>query len=180
MPRYFIELSYKGTAFQGFQIQDKGITVQGEVNKTLQTYYRQPVQTTTSSRTDSGVHARQNFLHFDADFPIRQKDLFHLNCIIHPDIVFQNIYTCKADAHCRFDALSRSYSYFLERKKEPFLQELRYYFPFSLNPGILKETADIIQRTRNFQSFAKRNSDVTNYECHIYSSEWIVDEEKNL
>jgi tRNA pseudouridine38-40 synthase len=70
MPRYFIELSYKGTAYSGFQIQENSITIQSELEKALQIFFKKPFVLTGASRTDSGVHALQNFFHFDTDQPL--------------------------------------------------------------------------------------------------------------
>ena len=67
MARYFIEVAYKGTAYAGFQIQQNANTIQAEVEKALHIYYRQLFELTGSSRTDAGVHAQQNYFHFDTD-----------------------------------------------------------------------------------------------------------------
>ena len=67
MSRYFLKLSYKGTAYNGFQIQQNAITVQSEIEKVLEIFYKEKISLTGSSRTDAGVHALENFFHFDTD-----------------------------------------------------------------------------------------------------------------
>jgi len=112
MPRYFIEVSYKGTAYSGFQIQQNSITIQSEVEKALQIYFKKPFSLTGSSRTDAGVHALQNYFHFDSEQSLENnevsslsKDLknasYHLNAILPKDIVVKRIFQVDVNAHCR-------------------------------------------------------------------------------
>ncbi len=174
MPRYYLELSYKGDRYAGFQVQENANTVQAEVEKALGIYFRSSFSLTGSSRTDAGVHARQNFFHFDkeglaADW---KKAVYHLNAILPEDIAIREIREVAADAHCRFDALSRSYEYKLYRFKDPFLADRAYYFPYKIDMSLLQEAAAIVLENRYFEAFAKRNSQVHTYECSIYSSEW--------
>src|ERR1051326_3616163 len=105
MARYFIEVAYKGTNYSGFQIQENAATIQSEVEKAFQTLHRLPVQLTGSSRTDAGVHALQNFFHFDFEGTIHPQAVYKLNAILPNDIVVKNIYAMPADAHSRFDAI---------------------------------------------------------------------------
>ena len=100
MARYFIEVAYLGTSFNGFQIQDNQLTVQGEVNRALSLILKQEIQTTTSSRTDAGVHAYQNFLHFDTEKPLTNKTIYSMNAIVHKDLVVKNIYA--VELYCLF------------------------------------------------------------------------------
>ena len=109
MPRYFLEVAYKGTNYSGFQIQDNAGSIQLEVEKALAVFFRQPIGLTGSSRTDGGVHALQNYFHFDYQKIIDPKALYNINAILPDDIVVQKIFNVADDAHCRFDALSREY-----------------------------------------------------------------------
>src|SRR6476469_5791272 len=112
MPRYFIEVSYKGTAYAGFQVQDNANTIQAECEKAFGIYYRCAFSFTGSSRTDAGVHARQNYFHTDSeviDIEKAEKAVYHINAILPSDIVLLSIKAVREGAHCRFDALSRSY-----------------------------------------------------------------------
>ncbi|HQW47511.1 MAG TPA: tRNA pseudouridine(38-40) synthase TruA, partial [Chitinophagaceae bacterium] len=107
MPRYFIEVAYKGTHFKGFQSQIAVNSIQGEINKALQTLFKIPIATTTSSRTDAGVHALQNFLHFDTDIQLPSSFIYNLNSIISQDILVKSIKPVQDQAHARFDAIMR-------------------------------------------------------------------------
>ena len=116
MPRYFIEVAYNGARYSGFQIQQNANSVQAEVEKALKIYYRHDFSLTGSSRTDAGVHAKQNFFHFDSELPLSDSS-YHLNAILPPDIVIKKLYAVADDIHCRFSALSRQYCYYVYQKK---------------------------------------------------------------
>ncbi len=177
MPRFFIEVAYKGTNYGGFQKQDNAVTIQSEVEKALKIYFRQDFVLTGSSRTDAGVHARQNFFHFDSDFVQLQEDkskiLYHLNAILPPDIVARSLFPVQAEAHCRFDAVSRTYHYSLYQGKDPFLADTAYYYPYKINREILHGVATELCHHTDFQTFSKKHTQVFTYQCRIMSSEWI-------
>jgi tRNA pseudouridine38-40 synthase len=188
MPRYFIEVSYKGTAYSGFQIQQNSITIQSEVEKALQIYFKKPFSLTGSSRTDAGVHALQNYFHFDSEQSLENnevsslsKDLknasYHLNAILPKDIVVKRIFQVDVNAHCRFDAISREYKYYIYWNKDPFLQDRAYYFPYHIDKEKLKEAAAVLLKYTDFTSFSKRNTQVNNFICTIQQSDWLVQDE---
>ena len=123
--RYFIETSYKGTAYSGFQVQQNSNTIQAEIEKALIVFFKQSFSLTGSSRTDAGVHALQNYFHFDIekelahDFKGREKSselleleksTYHLNAILPSDIVIKRIFRVADDAHCRFDAAAYAHT----------------------------------------------------------------------
>ena len=174
MPRYFIELSYKGTNYSGFQKQENSNSIQAEVEKAFSTFFRKPFELTGSSRTDAGVHALQNYFHVDVEIAasILQSGIYHLNAILPPDITIQSIKQVKAEAHCRFDACHRLYRYRIYRRKDPFLQDTAYFFPYKLNEDILQLCAAELQSHTDFESFSKRNSQVFTYNCDIQHSQW--------
>lgn len=173
MNRYFLEVSYKGARYAGFQVQDNATTIQYEVEKVLATLFRQPVSLTGSSRTDSGVHARQNYFHFDMEINIPQKVVYNLNAMLPPDIAVNRLVPVKEDAHCRFDALAREYEYFIYQSKAPFLNDRAYFFPFTLDLPAMQAAAGMIMEYTDFTSFAKRNSQVRTHNCTILHSEWV-------
>jgi len=176
MSRFFIEVSYKGTRYSGFQVQQNAISVQAELEKALAIYFRETIELTGSSRTDAGVHARQNFFHFDMDKEegVVYKSAYHINSILPNDIAVNSITKVKDDAHCRFDALSRMYQYTLYNKKDPFLKDVAYYYPYSLDLEQLNIAADIIKHTEDFETFCKRNVQVHTYKCKIEESIWTM------
>lgn len=172
MPRYFIEVAYKGTHFKGFQIQDHERTIQGELNRALSVLLKTDIQTTTSSRTDAGVHAHQNFLHVDTDFNYLQDKTYNINAILPQDMVVTGIYPVQDNAHSRFDAKARRYTYYLTRHKNPFLQETAYYFPFTIDLELMNECCQLILSNTDFTSFSKKHTDVSNFNCQIMHAQW--------
>src|SRR5579872_1749356 len=173
MPRYFLELAYKGNHYSGFQIQRNANSIQQEVGKALEIFFRQQFILTGSSRTDGGVHALQNFFHFDYEGVIEKRVLYNLNAILPPDISITGAYPVAADAHCRFDAVSREYRYYIYRKKNPFLTDRAYFFPYTLDREKLEAAAFLVPQFREFVSFAKRNSQAKTYDCTIMQSRWL-------
>ncbi len=180
MPRYFIELTYKGTVFSGFQIQNNAFTIQGEINKALRTVLHEDIQTTTASRTDAGVHASQNFLHFDFSGILTSKMIYNLNSIISDDILIQNIFLVSDISHSRFDAISREYDYFINSIRNPFIKETSYFYPVNLDIEKLNQAAGLLQATTDFSSFAKRHSDVNNFNCNIDKIGWTINSNQQL
>lgn len=172
--RYFIEVSYKGSRYSGFQIQENALTVQSVLDKSLSILLRGPIVTTGSSRTDAGVHALQNFLHFDTDLPLHPQFLYKINAILPEDIVLKAVYEVPPDAHSRFAALGRSYEYYLYTQKDPFMKDRGYYFPYRVDLGLLEEAAAIVKDYKDFTTFSKRNTQVKTFLCAIRESYWTV------
>ena len=172
MKRYFLELSYMGTAYAGFQRQENAASVQSEIERALQTVLRERIELTGSSRTDAGVHALQNYFHFDREQELRSGILYNLNAILPGDISIQQLIEVKPEAHCRFDAISREYRYHIYRRKDPFLRDRAYYFPYRLDVVAMSEAATVLLEYRDFTSFSKRNTQVKTFICQLEQSEW--------
>jgi tRNA pseudouridine38-40 synthase len=175
MPRYFLEVSYKGTNFSGFQVQANAVTIQEEIEKAFRILQKDEIVLTGSSRTDAGVHALQNFFHFDYDRPIHTHFLYKMNAIISDDIVIKKLIPVKADAHCRFDAVSREYKYFIYRQKNPFNKDRAYFFPYKLDFEKMQRAAELIKAYQDFTSFSKRKTQVQSFICDIQRSEWKME-----
>ncbi|HSZ86381.1 MAG TPA: tRNA pseudouridine(38-40) synthase TruA [Puia sp.] len=173
MSRYFLEVSYKGTNYSGFQIQENANSIQGEMEKALEIYFRKKIDIVCSSRTDTGVHALQNFFHFDWEEIIPNKFLYNIDALLPADIAVKNIFLAPTNASSRFDATSREYKYYVYRKKNPFIQDQAYYFPYTLDEKKLSAAAEIISFYTDFTSFSKRNTQVKNFNCTILHSKWV-------
>jgi tRNA pseudouridine38-40 synthase len=172
MPRYFLEVAYKGTQYSGFQIQDNASSIQQEIEKALEVFFRKPIGLTGSSRTDSGVHALQNFFHFDYQDIIDRRSLYNINSILPQDIVLKDVRPVAADAHCRFDAISREYRYHIYRKKNPFLADRAWFFPYTIDREKLDAAAALVPEFHDFTTFSKRNTQVKSFHCDIHESAW--------
>ncbi len=179
MPRYFIEVSYKGTNYSGFQVQKNANSIQAEIERALSVFFKQTFSLTGSSRTDAGVHALQNYFHFDSEIPLEEKKgfVYNLNSILPPDIVIKRIFPVAENAHCRFDAVSRKYKYYIFRNKNPFLQDRAFYYPYPLDVNKLNDAAKLLMNYKDFTSFSKRNTQVKDFICDLKKSEWIEEEE---
>src|SRR5580698_2111483 len=177
MPRYFLELAYKGNDYSGFQIQANANSIQQEVEKALGIFFRERLVLTGSSRTDGGVHALQNYFHFDYEGVIEKRVIYNINAILPADISIRSAIPVAPDAHCRFDALSREYRYYIYRKKNPFLTDRAHFFPYTLDRDKLSAAAALVPQFREFVSFAKRNSQAKTYDCTITQSSWQEENE---
>lgn len=182
MARYFLEVAYNGTNYSGFQIQQNANTIQGEVEKALQVLLRIPPPNseevergllTGSSRTDAGVHALQNFFHFDFDADIPSNLIYKINALLPADIAAKRILLVPANAHARFDAIAREYEYRIYRFKDPFHYDVGYYYPYKLNLDLLHQATSYILSQKNFFAFTKTNTDVKHFGCTINICEWV-------
>lgn len=174
--RYFIEHSYNGTGYVGWQIQNNGNTVQQELESKLRILLKSDIKLTGSSRTDTGVHAKQQFAHFDTEAPIPNVSdvVFRLNGMLPYDIAVRNIIPVDESAHSRFDATHRRYCYKMARQKDPFLQKQAYYFRRELNMERMNQAAQRLIGRRDFESFSKIHTDVNNFYCEISSAYWTA------
>jgi len=180
MARWFIALAYKGSAFAGFQKQDKELTIQGEVDKALKVLLKEDIKTSTSSRTDAGVHALKNYLHFDFEGTIPTSADYALNGILHQDIRILSVEQVADDAHTRFDPIGRKYAYKIIRDKDPFLRETAFHYPHEVNLDLMNEACQLLLQTKDFESFCKKNTDVKTTLCSLSHCEWSVQKDHLL
>lgn len=174
--RYFIELSYNGKAYHGWQNQPNAISVQQVLEEALSVLMQTKIEVVGAGRTDTGVHASQMFAHFDVEFEIDISTLvYKLNAILPNDIAIHDMFRVKEDAHARFDAISRTYHYKISTSKNVFTNDFAYRFQLPLNVEKMNEACKILLRYKDFQCFSKSNTDVKTYHCNIEKAEWIED-----
>jgi tRNA pseudouridine38-40 synthase len=179
MQRYFIELAYKGTNYHGWQIQPNSITVQGILNNTITKKINETIVTIGAGRTDSGVHAMQFFAHFDSENADLDKDdtLVHqLNGYLPQDIAIKKIIAVNNSAHARFDATSRTYKYFIARKKDAINYEFTNYVYGELDIDAMNKGAEFLVGHHDFKSFSKSNTDVKTNDCNVIEAKWELEE----
>ena len=172
--RYFLEVAYKGTNYSGFQSQKNANTIQAEIQKAFKIILKKELGLTGSSRTDAGVHAYQNYFHFDIESELSSQLVYNLNAILPTDIAIKQLLKVKDNAHCRFDAVSREYKYHIYQKKKPFLTDKAFYFPYTLDMEGMQKAAGILKEYSDFTSFSKRNTQVRSFVCDIKESRWVV------
>ena len=173
--RYFIELSYDGTPFVGWQRQPAGDSVQSCLEDALSILFRKPLSIVGAGRTDAGVHAHQLFAHVDIDDHIDKDLTFRLNKLLPKEIAVRNIIPVTQDAHARFDAVSRGYRYNLTTQKNPFLQKRSYHFAKPIDVELMNQAAKILIDHKDFKCFSKSKTDVKTYICDIQHAYWQQD-----
>ena len=179
MVRYFLELSYNGAGYHGWQNQPNAISVQEVIEKALSVLLRKKTAIAGAGRTDAGVHAKQMFAHFDAETDLDLINLvFKLNSILPNDIAIHDVFKVKTDAHTRFDALSRTYLYRVALKKNVFTFNDAYYVKQALDLKKMNEASKILFEYTNFQCFSKSKTDVKTYDCDIMNVEWFYKDEE--
>lgn len=171
--RYFLEIAYDGTRFHGWQVQPNALSVQEVLDDCLRKVLRQPVSSTGSGRTDTGVHASQQFAHFDVAQPLdAQQVIYRLNRILPNDIAAIRLYKVPDDAHARFDAHARTYHYYITFAKNPFRRYHAYYHSRPLDTEQMNAAAALLLQHEDFTTFSKVKGDTTHYRCHIYEAIW--------
>ncbi len=151
-------------------------SIQEEIEKAFMVFFRKEVLMTGASRTDTGVHAHQNYFHFDLDEAIGEEMVYRLNAILPGDISIRGIFQMPEGAHCRFDAESREYRYYIYSRKNPFLADRAYFYPYPLDWAVLEEVAGRLKEFTDFTSFSKRNTQVNHFRCSIFESHWVNEE----
>lgn len=176
MSRYFIEVAYLGTGFAGFQKQANAPTIQSAIEDAMRLYYRAALYLTGSSRTDAGVHALQNYFHFDTDVTVHpEKDVYHLNALLPPQVVIRALFPVDELMHSRFSAVSRSYRYLIYDRKDPFYYNRAYHYPYTLDELKMQEAAERVLIHTDFASFSKKHSQAHTSQCAISQSCWVRD-----
>lgn len=178
--RYFIELSYHGKNYHGWQIQPNEISVQETIEQALSILLKQPITVVGCGRTDAGVHASQFFLHFDIENPVDKEKLkFRLNSFLPEDIAIFQIIKVKDDAHARFDAVSRSYRYQISLIKDVFNTDLSLKLhEADLDLDQMNKAAELMMKYDDFKCFSRSKTDVKTYQCDISNASWNKEEDK--
>ncbi|WP_456460373.1 tRNA pseudouridine(38-40) synthase TruA [Reichenbachiella sp.] len=171
--RYFIDISYDGSNYHGWQIQNNAKTVQGVLNEALSTILRKDISTIGSGRTDTGVHAMMQMVHFDCDKEIDPLQLVaKLNSLLPLDISVNEIHLVKDEVSARFEATSRAYIYKIHQRKNPFKQGLSYHFHQLLDIGAMNACCELIKKWKDFEAMSKVKTEVNNFNCEIFTASW--------
>lgn len=178
--RYFIELSFAGTNYYGWQIQPDSVSVQQTLEKAASTVLREEINFTGCGRTDTGVHARNYTAHFDTAFSPDQLHtidlVYKLNRILPDDIAIHSITRVKPDAHARFSALNRSYKYYICRKKDPFMINRAWLMERDLDFEAMQQASELLFKYNDFEAFSKANTQVNHFRCRIMEAGWTTED----
>ena len=171
--RYFIEIAYNGKNYFGWQRQPEQISVQQVLEETLSTLLRREIKIIGAGRTDTGVHAKQLFAHFDFDgLGNKNEFLFRINSFLPKDISVKNILEVKEDAHARFDAVEREYEYVISLEKDPFSQDFAFQINNKPEIILMNKAAKLLLDHKDFQCFSRSKTDVKTYNCTIVKAFW--------
>ncbi|WP_460218359.1 tRNA pseudouridine(38-40) synthase TruA [Psychroserpens sp. MEBiC05023] len=176
--RFFIELSYNGKAYHGWQNQPDAITVQEVLEKALSTLLKKDIAVVSAGRTDAGVHAEQLFAHFDVEEELPENLVFKLNSFLPSDIAIHTIFRVNDGAHARFDALSRTYKYRISTQKNVFNTDQAYALQKPLNLDLMSNACEVLLQYNDFQCFSKTNTDVKTYNCNLMLAKWELNKDE--
>jgi tRNA pseudouridine38-40 synthase len=173
--RYFVEISYDGTPFFGWQRQNGQLSVQESIEREIQKLFSgQEIPIVGCGRTDAGVHAKQYFFHIDFATEINTIQLsYKLNSMLPLAISVQSIIQVEPSMHARFSAVKRTYRYFIHQQKNPFLVGKSTYFPKSLDTEKMQQACAFLLGQQDFSSFAKVHTDVKTHICTVYAAHWF-------
>ena len=176
--RYFIEFSYNGSDYHGWQRQNNAISVQQVLEESLTLIQGENINVIGAGRTDTGVHAKFMVAHFDVKelSKIENDFIYKLNQLLPKSIVMMNIRQVKDDAHARFDAVSRTYLYYISEVKDPFNNSLHYFYKEKLDWDIMNQASKIITNYKDFECFSKSNTDVKTFLCDIEKAFWEIND----
>jgi tRNA pseudouridine38-40 synthase len=178
--RYFIKLAYKGTHYHGWQSQPNASSVQETLGKAVSVVLNSEVNLMGAGRTDTGVHAKEMYAHFDFETPFDTENIVHkLNSYLPKDIVVYAIIPVSSEAHARFDATKRTYEYHINSFKDAFIQDESWYFHQSLDVDLMNEAAQLLFNYTDFQCFSKVNTDVNTFDCTIFEAQWTQSTDKH-
>jgi tRNA pseudouridine38-40 synthase len=171
--RYFIKLAYNGTNYHGWQSQPNASSVQETLGKAVSVVLNSEVSLMGAGRTDTGVHAKEMYAHFDFEKPFDTENIVHkLNSYLPKDIVVYAIISVSDEAHARFDANKITYEYHINSFKDAFLQDESWYFYQSLDVDLMNKAAKLLFNYTDFQCFSKVNTDVNTFDCTIFEANW--------
>lgn len=174
--RYFLEIAYDGNPYHGWQRQPNASTVQQILEEALSVLLRQNITITGAGRTDAGVHAKQLFAHYDYDESLDLANLqFRLNRFLPPTIAIKNIFPVTPEAHARFDATERSYTFVINRSKDPFTKDYAYLMEKPLDIEAMKMATKLLYGRQDFKCFSRSKTDVRTYICEVREAVWKLE-----
>ncbi|MBL7931537.1 MAG: tRNA pseudouridine(38-40) synthase TruA [Bacteroidia bacterium] len=178
MARYFLTLSYNGTDFNGWQIQENTPnTIQQVLEEKMSMLLKEKIEITGCGRTDTGVNAKNYVAHFDSHcadlIENKQHWIYKFNTVLPPTIAVSNIQRVKEGSHARFNATRRIYYYYISRQKNPFRDQFSWYVYGDLDFDLMNKAAAVLLNYQDFTSFSKLNTQNKTNICHITEARWL-------
>ena len=178
--RYFVHISYKGTRYYGWQNQPDKLSVQEILETTLGKILKYPVTVYGCGRTDAGVHASQFFFHIDIEHEWDFDLFFRWNRILPDDIAIFDIIPMDGQPHARFDAVLRTYDYFIHTYKDPFLSEgSAFYLLPELNLVEMKKAVALLPKYNDYRAYCKSPDKNEHTICNVTAASLLVNDSGN-
>ena len=168
MMRYFIDISYNGKNYHGWQIQKNAVTVQSTIQDVISKILGKSTDIVGSGRTDTGVHAKSQVAHFDVNKEVDNDFIYRVNAFLPQDISINSVNQVVDNSHARFDAISREYIYKIHNLKSPFVDGLSTFYNKKINMDLINEACSTIMKNSDFQSFSKVKTEVKNFNCTVF------------
>ena len=173
-------MAYHGGNYHGWQVQENAHTVQAEMEEKLSVMLGRPVSVTGCGRTDTGVHAREFYAHFDLDDTLKDPGelAFRLNAFLPADIVVFAVFPVESDMHARFSAVSRTYRYYISRRKDPFYRNLQYEYTGPLDFEAMQDSCHFLIGQKDFTSFSKLHTQTATNICTVTEARWTEEDHR--
>ena len=175
--RYFLEFSYRGTAYHGWQRQPNAVSVQERLEECVSLLLGGTIELVGAGRTDAGVHAKKMVAHFDVEVDLPENFVSRLNAFLPRDIAVFKVYLVKPEAHARFDALSRTYKYHVIQYKDPFSNDAAHWVQTRLDFNAMNKAAKYLIGSKDFKCFSRSNTDVKTFTCDVREAIWTFEGE---
>jgi tRNA pseudouridine38-40 synthase len=176
MPRYFVHLAYNGARYHGWQVQENASSVQQVITQAIELIWKVKINLVGCGRTDTGVHAKDFYAHYELDEVKSQDELdemtFRLNRYLPDDIVIYRIFPVPDYLHARFSAISRTYKYYVHTRKDPFLNDVSWFVHSPCDVNVMNEGAALLLGTMDYTSFSKLHSSAKTNICTVKKAEW--------
>lgn len=175
--RYFLQLAYNGSDHSGWQVQPNAPSIQQDISDAMARIFRHDIDLIGCGRTDTGVHAKDFYAHFDTEtLPLDAVDLMYkLNSMLHPNIALKRLLRVTDDAHARFDATERSYAYLITTQKDPFITQFAYRFDVNLDLNAMNEACKLLIGKKDFGCFCKSRAQNMTDICDVRQATWSQD-----
>lgn len=178
--RYLAKVSYNGIKFYGFQYQKNARTVQNEIESALNRMHKEFVRIHPAGRTDAGVHAIEQYFHFDSHIDIPEdKWKFALNSGLPADILIHEVHKISEDYHVRFHSKGKAYRYriYQDKNRDPFQNGLKVHYPYPLDEQKMREVMQYFVGVHDFTSFSSAKSEIENKIREIHRFDLIRTED---
>lgn len=175
--RYFLKIAYNGANYCGWQIQNDQPTVQARMEEALSTILREKIQVMGCGRTDTGVHAKEFYLHFDTGNEVSQELVPKLNGYLGRDISVYKIIPVDTEAHARFDATARTYKYYMHFHQDPFLTDLSYFVYPKPDIDLMREASQFLLNYTDYHALCKKHHSGKTTICYVSDVDWYWTEE---